>query len=583
MSSSRIKQHQLFPSKELQEALADVSAISEVTSSDVIIVPLATPDDDDKMAASSSYSSSLLSFMAASDDHVHAYDPNSSSKNLSKNEQAITTTTTVQVGKKERIDNDHPRPESLPEEEDSLVHVANEMHSDGNDLPQTSSQQKQEANNNGCHPEEEECEFQIGDHVYQWCSLAFVPAVYQHHGIVMDVFYDHHQQQWMLRIADFSNWKEDDDDDHMEKTEHENEPEGSVGPEYQNLTKDNQDGIDTNNHPPPSCKKSFLRSNCSSCIRTYVSTTAVGTKDRWHKVQYQAGWWKRHVHRSGTCTAARCDAPGIVRARVQFLVEHPEVLPRYNVFSDNCECVAVWCKTGTWATLQASSWLYVTAAGQAKSAVTVAGAVSAMQVSVPAAGAWGWLGYTQTVPLVSTQPLLLPAIAVYGVVTVGAPAFVLARAKHHWQEITISLNTAFWEHAVANPTTFADCITEWSSKYEPDITTAIELTKLDDEHDVDGCGEDGKEKEDVEENDAVAQIATTEQSEFTVDNIHAGSDNDLERAGNNSNVTMNETLQLEKDTIVAAADLVVEQSAGQESRERGKRDAHKYHFLSFGK
>jgi hypothetical protein len=109
------------------------------------------------------------------------------------------------------------------------------------------------------------------------------------------------------------------------------------------------------------------------------------------------------------------------------------------------------------------------------------------------------------------------------------------------------------------------------------------LTKLDDEHDVDGCGEDGKEKEDVEENDAVAQIATTEQSEFTVDNIHAGSDNDLERAGNNSNVTMNETLQLEKDTIVAAADLVVEQSAGQESRERGKRDAHKYHFLSFGK
>jgi hypothetical protein len=281
-------------------------------------------------------------------------------------------------------------------------------------------------------------DFCMGDHVYQWCSFVGLPAVYQHHGVVMDVLFE--EGEWVLQIADFSNWMPDSDDY------------GSSG-----------SGI--GNKMP--LKNKSLRSNCPStggCIRTYNATADDAT---WHKVEYQASFWRQHMWRSGTCTAAACDAPGMVRARVQFLQEHAELLPPYSVVQSNCECVAVWCKTGTWATLQATSWLSVTAAGQAKSAAVLSGVVTTTQVSVPSAGLWGWFGYTTHVSLAATQPYLLPAIAAYGVVTVGTPFLWLLHAKQKWKNLTIQLNDRFWESAVDHPDIFVDNITHWSSQHDP--------------------------------------------------------------------------------------------------------------------
>jgi len=153
------------------------------------------------------------------------------------------------------------------------------------------------------------------------------------------------------------------------------------------------------------------------------------------------------------------------------------MLPPYSALRSNCECVAVWCKTGTWATLQASSWLAVAVAGQAKSAVMLAGTVLAAQVTVPAAGVWGsWLGYTTHASLAVTQPYLLPAIAAYGIMTAGAPAMWLAR------------NAAFWEHAVQNPDEFGACLIEWSAQYELPVGTAVR--SLDCENDDDNDDDD---------------------------------------------------------------------------------------------
>jgi len=263
-------------------------------------------------------------------------------------------------------------------------------------------------------------DFTMGDHVYMWCSFAGIPNVYQHHGIVLDVYYS--ERRWVLKIADFSNFGDDE----------------KVEPK----------------------KKSLRGSISSGCIRTYEVTD--DDHYQWHKVEYQAPFWHRHLHRSGTCTAAECDPPGLVRARVQFLMDHPEVLPQYSAIQANCECIAVWAKCGTVGTLQAMSWLHLTAAGQVKSAATLATAVASTQVTVPAAGLWGWLGYTTHVSLASTQPLLLPAIAAYGAVTVGLPAITLLRAKQKWKGLTEKLNTAFWESAMAHPDVFVECITEWS-------------------------------------------------------------------------------------------------------------------------
>lgn len=282
--------------------------------------------------------------------------------------------------------------------------------------------------------------FNMGDHVYQWCSFVGLPAVYQHHGVVMDVLFQ--EGEWVLQIADFSNWMPDENDAY--------DSSGS--------------GIGINKMP---LKTKSLRSNCPStggCIRTYTATADDAT---WHKVEYQASLWRQHLWRSGTCTAAACDAPGMVRARVQFLQEHAELLPPYSVVQSNCECVAVWCKTGTWATLQATSWLTVTAAGQAKSAAVLSGVVTTTQVSVPSAGLWGWFGYTTHVSLAATQPYLLPAIAAYGVVTVGTPFLWLLHAKQKWKNLTIQLNERFWESAIDKADIFVDNITHWSSQHDP--------------------------------------------------------------------------------------------------------------------
>jgi hypothetical protein len=290
------------------------------------------------------------------------------------------------------------------------------------------------------------CDFQIGDHVYQWCSFAGIPAVFQHHGIVLDCYCDANGE-WKMQVADFSYM-----DDHRSSMTLSQIPEGNIDPSFSARSRRN------------SKKRSFGKASSSGYgIRSYEVSLS---EEQWHRVDYQAGWWKRQLHRSGTCTAAPSDPPGLVRARAQFLLDHPEFLPQYDAVAANCECVAVWCKTGTWATLQAINWLVVTAAGQVKSAVTVGSIAAATQVTVPAAGFWGWMGYTTQVSLLSTQPYLLPAIIGYGVVTVAAPTLWLLRAKHLAKQTTERLNTAFWEQAIDQPEVFVECITTWSTLYE---------------------------------------------------------------------------------------------------------------------
>ena len=315
----------------------------------------------------------------------------------------------------------------------------------------------------------------MGDHVYQWCSWAGIPAVYQHHAIVLDAYWepsdesldrgDHSnvvlgsttpsstpsststtepEGKWMLTLADFVPDKNDDDENDTVATQQ-------------------QHGrIRVYDCP------AFVHDDSNSNHRRRRR------RPHWHPVQYQASFWQRHVgHRSGSSTAAARDAPGLIRARVQFLIDHPHQLPKYHSIRHNGECFAVWCCTGNWTNLQAASWLTMVSAGQVKSAATLAGAVSATQVTVPAAGIWGsWLGYTTHVSLASTQPYLLPAIAAYGLVTAGIPALWLAQTQRAWHELSQHLNEAFWEQALAEPQDFVECLTLWSAQYDVGSNTS---------------------------------------------------------------------------------------------------------------
>jgi hypothetical protein len=248
-----------------------------------------------------------------------------------------------------------------------------------------------------------------GDHVYRWSSFAGIPGLIQNHAIVSQINND-----------------------------------GSVVI------------VDCD---------ALLRGDRQDATRTINSDLKDG-RSRWNLVHYQASWWRRHLNRSGTCTATASDPPGLVLSRLHFLLTQHEDLPSHHFLKANSECVAVWCKTGTWATLQASSFLHVTAAGQVKSATTLAAYASSQSVMVtaPAGGLWGMLGFTTTtkVSLLAVQPMLLPAIIGYGVLSVGGPIWMLHRAKHAWNATTQKLNDEFWQSAVDNPEVFVQAITEWS-------------------------------------------------------------------------------------------------------------------------
>ena len=120
------------------------------------------------------------------------------------------------------------------------------------------------------------------------------------------------------------------------------------------------------------------------------------------------------------------------------------LLPPHHLLYANSECIAVFCKTGRWSTLQASIFLHTSTFGNAKQTATVAMFLSSQTVTVPASGLWGWLGGTTTVGLFSAQPWLVPALVGGGMVYVGLPMLMLWKAKGRWADTEKRLNDAFW-------------------------------------------------------------------------------------------------------------------------------------------
>jgi len=144
----------------------------------------------------------------------------------------------------------------------------------------------------------------------------------------------------------------------------------------------------------------------------------------------------------------------------------PVPLMRQDIFYANSECIAVWCKTGTFSTLQAAVFLHSTAIGQAKSAATLALFVGGQtaSVTVPASGIMGWFGATTTasVPLLTAQPWLIPALAGYGIAVVGGPYLLLMRARGKWDNATRELGDGFWQWAIDCPDVYEAAIRCWS-------------------------------------------------------------------------------------------------------------------------
>mmetsp|Transcript_10559 Transcript_10559/g.21968 ORF Transcript_10559/g.21968 Transcript_10559/m.21968 type:complete len:701 (-) Transcript_10559:85-2187(-) len=133
----------------------------------------------------------------------------------------------------------------------------------------------------------------------------------------------------------------------------------------------------------------------------------------------------------------KSDPQALVLARTRFLLEQGEdVLPPYHIINSNSECIAVWCKTGRWSTLQAAVFLHSTAIGNAKSSTAL------------------------TLTVAAVQPWLIPVMAGAGIAAVGTPWLFLKLANDKWNEATMSLTDKFWMQA--EPEVFVECIEKWS-------------------------------------------------------------------------------------------------------------------------
>ena len=204
--------------------------------------------------------------------------------------------------------------------------------------------------------------FNIGDHVYHWCSFLGVPYAYQHHGIVVEVSTDKDR----IKIVNFGfsliakEKKEKDDDETNEEI--------------------NNDGLKKNDCQQGKNKRplstSLFSEKSSSSLKMAINVkelndklsqssgsiviseyTTESAKKKWRKVMYHEKNSLQKLRRvvvnpPGTVGINEADFPGIVVARAIFLLHNPKLIPPYHLLKSNCECVAVWCKTGNFSSLQ---------------------------------------------------------------------------------------------------------------------------------------------------------------------------------------------------------------------------------------
>jgi hypothetical protein len=177
--------------------------------------------------------------------------------------------------------------------------------------------------------------FAPGDHVYQWCKVAGI-LKFQHHAIIMKVYWDQSNEMWMTDVCDLSQ-------NPIDAT-----PGRSVS-----RTSTIPRGVKSKGNP-------YSNKGEPGFWRSYSTPTA-----DWHKVIYQA-LWHHFFCPPGTYTWVKCDPADVTLARAKYLQDSGAFLlagEPYHWLYKNCEAVATWCKTGKWCTLQSFAFVVTTTVG----------------------------------------------------------------------------------------------------------------------------------------------------------------------------------------------------------------------------
>ena len=206
-----------------------------------------------------------------------------------------------------------------------------------------------------------------GDHIFIWQSYGINPRAYQRHAVVVSVT-ENGEDDPLTRPQDSSQ-------------SHEEQLAFDLDTLY---TTDDVDGIDVTvvsfyhfrrHHQAhgaaaaqaASSNKRGKRSGCKrELLREFIGEDGIKKKKPIHKVRYGRKVKKGILsQKAGVGTALKKDQVGLILARVDYVLEHPDHLPDHNALSANGECASLWCVTGRWCTLQGASILAITSVGQA--------------------------------------------------------------------------------------------------------------------------------------------------------------------------------------------------------------------------
>lgn len=284
-----------------------------------------------------------------------------------------------------------------------------------------------------------------GDHIFIWQTYGINPRAYQRHAVVVSV-------------------TESGEDDPL------TQPQDSIQSHEEQLafdldtlySTDDVDGIDVTvvsfyhfrrHHQAhgaaaaqaASSNKRGKRSGCKrELLQDFIGEDGIKKKKPIHKVRYGRKVKKGLLsQKAGVGTALKKDQVGLILARVDYVLEHPDHLPDHNALSANGECASLWCVTGRWCTLQGASILAITSVGQAGGALLAGGILSNLTVLVPMPGLWGMAGWWWYVPATVAYPFLVPMLVALGMASL-VPLEILRRNRKKWRAITDGLNHEFW-------------------------------------------------------------------------------------------------------------------------------------------
>jgi len=351
-------------------------------------------------------------------------------------------------------------------------------------------------------------ELKPGDHIYVWKSNGFFGVkTYQKHGIVLSVNPDAD-----VNVGDPSAGVEVVTFYHKNHRHPSNRPKGDdvddFGETDPYTTIDNHTSS-TSAYTPNKQTTSTSTSTNSGDTKPkkepkFTATVRVeslyafrtNAKSPIRKVKYNQPLKNRILRRGGTVTSCRADEPGLVLARLKFLLDtNPEVarpvnsgggvdqdgvhfadgadtatglvgdplahqsssehqqqqeeeqsMPDFHMLSSNGECAAVWCRIGRWCTLQGSSILHILFVGQAGGAVAGGAIASNVMLWAPMPGVWGSIGYIWYVPATIAFPILVPVLIGFGLASL-VPLELLRRFRKKWALISKEMNGRFWAYA----------------------------------------------------------------------------------------------------------------------------------------